>query len=164
MSNTRAMHPPGLDRGAPAIARFGGTVALVALLGLGGCAAPAPDQELQDLATAGSANFHSDFSVFLVPSGDPDVASQDGDAGTEPSEMSRQLAQHFANAETQDVSIVVGGPESATTAAVVVGAAGLLEGQSLGKLRVLFIGDARDAAAVHAAIESIGGSLQFAAH
>lgn len=141
------------------------SLVLIVAACLQACASPQPDPDVQTLATAGSAYFHSDFSVFMVPSSGT-VADETFISASklEPSEMSKQLSQLFATSETQEVKIVVGGPNSTKTTAVVVGAATLLEGKSFEHLSVLFVGEASDARLVREAIEGIGGTFRISSY
>ncbi len=132
----------------------------LALVSIASCATPIENSSAQDLAAFGATQFEGDFDVLHVPSsgGIADTTFISLSKGS-PSGMSQQLAETLGRATDVDVSIVIGGPNSAKTRVVVEGALQLLDGRDLRHLNLMFVGLANDVSAVEKLVNASGGEF-----
>ncbi len=136
---------------------------LLVLAFITSCAAQVENSSAQDLAALAAPQLGDEFDIFYVPSsgGIADATFVSLSKGS-PSGMSQQLAETLGQATDKDVSIVVGGPNSAKTRVVVEGALQVLSGQDLTHLKLMFVGLADDVTAVNELVNSSGGEFYSA--
>ena len=150
--------------GEPAICRRLCLLTLIATLVAGCAATRKPPYDLDLRLQAATSAFGGKFDYLFVKSSGQvaDQAFITMSKATGPSDMARALGTRFAQAEKQQVRILVTGPSSPKVAQVIVDALSFHQGRQLPMLEILFLGAPETRAEIEAAARSVGARFAFA--